>query len=621
MAILIPDETIKDIQQAADIVEVVSKRVLLKKAGKNFTGLCPFHTEKTPSFSVNPEKKIFYCFGCGTGGDVFSFLMKLDGMSFPEAAHHLASLYGIEVSDRTLLPSVRRVVSENEQIYRINDDVATFYHELLRGQANGRNALIYLSKRGISPEIIDKFKLGYAPSGWNNMERFFAHKKVSTDLIQKAGLVIARKNGNGHYDRFRDRIIFPIFDASRRVIGFGGRVIDDSLPKYLNSPETPVYHKSRSLYGVQGARQSCREKGLAFVVEGYFDAIALHHFEIKNAVATLGTSLTNEHVQTLRGFVGKNGKAILVYDSDEAGIKAAMRSIEIFEAGFLKVKILILPSGYDPDTYIREYGKEKFLQLSQNALDIIPFLLEMAIKQYGFSIDGKIKIIQDLVRPLVALKDTIARALYVKNIAERLDIDEYTILEKIRQVIQQKGKQIGSIGQRIRSLDFTNNGQDTRNSLELNKRVRIEQKIIAMMLHYPDIIPEVAKRQTIVQIQDETLVTIGRMILELDSETDSMVNAVISRIQNDQVQNDQINIDQKNIDKIKRVVASLAISEEKWDLHGCRRLLVQFEHSVKRRGDDLLDQIKTAEKNNDIELLKKLLVEKQMKVKRAWQHH
>jgi DNA primase len=616
LATLIPDETIKDIQQAADIVEVVSKRVLLKKAGKNFIGLCPFHTEKTPSFSVNPEKNIFYCFGCGTGGDVFSFLMKLDGMSFPEAAHHLASLYGIEVSNRTLSPSVRREISEKEQIYRINANITTFYHELLHEQANKRNALTYLSKRGISPEIIDKFKLGYAPSGWNNMERFFSHKKVSANLIQKAGLVVARKNGNGHYDRFRDRIIFPIFDANRRVIGFGGRVMDDSLPKYLNSPETPVYHKSRSLYGVQNARQSCRAKGLVFVVEGYFDAIALHQFEIENAVATLGTSLTYEHVRVLRGFVGKNGTAILVYDSDEAGIKAAMRSIEIFEAGLLKVKILILPSGYDPDTYIREYGKEKFLQLSQNTLDIIPFLLEMAIARYGFSIDGKIKIIQDLVRPLVALKDTLARALYVKNIAERLDIDEYPILEKIRQVIHQKGKQVGSIGQPVRSLDYTQNGLDIRNSFNLNKRVRIEQKIIAMMLHYPDIISEVAERQIIKQIQDETLVIIGRMILESDPKPDSMVNAVINRIQNDQVQNDQI-----KIDKIKRVVASLAISEERWDLQGCRRLLVQFEHSVKRRGDDLLDRIKTAEKNNDIEMLKKLLVEKQMRVKRTWQHH
>jgi DNA primase len=616
LATLIPDETIKDIQQAADIVEVVSKRVLLKKAGKNLTGLCPFHTEKTPSFSVNPEKKIFYCFGCGTGGDVFSFLMKIDGMNFPEAVHHLASLYGIDVPERALSPSARRVMSEKEKIYRINADIATFYHELLLKQVNEHNALAYLKKRGISPEIIDKFKLGYAPSGWNNMERFFIHKKVSTDLIQKAGLVIARKNGHGHYDRFRERIIFPIFDTSRRVLGFGGRVMDDSLPKYLNSPETSVYHKSRSLYGVQYARQSCREKGFVFVVEGYFDAIALYQFEIENVVATLGTSLTNEHVQILRGFVGKNGKAVLVYDSDEAGIKAAMRSIEIFEAGLLMVQILILPSGYDPDTYIREYGKEQFLQLSQKALDIIPFLLEMAIKRHGLSIDGKLKIIQDLVRPLIVLKDTLARGLYIKNIAERLDIDEHSILEKIRQVIRQKGKQVGSTDRPFRSLDHTPSDHDIRNPFALNKRVKIEQKIIAMMLHCPDIIPEVVKRQTIEQIQDEALATIGRMVLESDPNSDSMVNAVINRIQKDQVQNDRT-----KIDKIKRVVASLAISEEKWDLHGCRRLLVQFEHSVKRRSNDLLDQIKTAEKNNDIEMLKKLLVEKQMKVKRTWQHH
>jgi hypothetical protein len=245
----------------------------------------------------------------------------------------------------------------------------------------------------------------------------------------------------------------------------------------------------------------------------------------------------------------------------------------------------------------------------------------MAIKRYGFSIDGKIKIIQDLVKPLVTLKDTISRTLYVKSIAERLDVDEYAILEKIRQSSQQKAKQIGTIDQRVRSLDSSSCDLNTHKSFELNKRVRIEQKVIAMMLHCPDIIPEVAKRQTISQIQDKTLITIGRMILDSDPKTDNMVNTIISRLQNDNIQDDQTNIDLTDTDKIKRVVASLAISEEKWDVNGCRRLLTQFEHSVKRSGDDLLKQIKTAEKNNDIEMLKKLLMEKQMKVKRTWQHH
>jgi DNA primase len=610
LATFIPDETIKDIQQAADIVEVVSKRVLLKKAGKNFTGLCPFHTEKTPSFSVNPEKKIFYCFGCGTGGDVFSFFMKLDGMSFPEAVRQVASLCGIEILNQTFSPAVRKVISDKEKIYKINDDAATFYHELLCRHTTGQNAMAYLLRRDISLEIVETFKIGYAPSGWNNLAGFFARQKIPAHLIERAGLIIARKAGNGYYDRFRDRIILPIFNASRRVIGMGGRVMDDSLPKYLNSPETLVYQKSRSLYGIHSARQACREKSLVYVVEGYFDAIALYHFGIKNVVATLGTSLTAEHVKILRGFVGENGKAILVYDSDDAGIKAATRSIGIFEAGFLKVQILILPSGYDPDTYIREYGREKFLFLSQNAFDIIPFLLEIAIKKYGLTIDGKVRIIQDLVGSLVALKDSVARGLYVRNIGERLDIDEHAILEKIKQTIQQKRNQREPSDQSVGTSNSVTNYHNNNNILDLNKRVRIEQKLIAMMLHFPAIIPEIVERQIIEQIQDETLALIGRMILETNLEINQPVNAVISRIQNSQVHDDS-----RSNDKIKRIISSLAISEDKWDLQGCRRLLVQFEHSVKRSGDDLLEQIKVAEKNNDIDILKKLLLKKQLRVK------
>jgi DNA primase len=432
-----------------------------------------------------------------------------------------------------------------------------------------------------------------------------------------------------------------IASAGRRVIGMGGRVMDDGLPKYLNSPETPVYQKSRSLYGIHCARQACREKSLVYVVEGYFDAIALYHFGIKNVVATLGTSLTPEHVKVLRGFVGENGQAILVYDSDNAGIKAATRSIGIFEAGFLNdhitrfdhkyfnisqteaqtmdpqqilalelTELLWKDADYDPDTYIREYGKEKFLSLSQNAFDIIPFLLEIAIKKYGLTIDGKVRIIQDLVGPLVALKDSVARGLYIRNIGERLAIDEEAILEKIKQTIPQKKDQKEPSGQALVTRNFVKNQYNNNNILDLNKRVRIEQKLIAMMLHYPAIIPEIVERQIIEQIQDETLALIGQMVLETNLETNQPINAVIRRVQNSQLHGDN-----RSNDKIKRVIASLAISEDKWDLQGCRRLLVQFEHSVKRSGDDLLEQIKVAEKNNDIDVLKKLLLEKQLKVK------
>jgi DNA primase len=604
LATLIPNETIKEIQRAADIVEVVSKRVLLKKTGKNLVGLCPFHTEKTPSFSVNPNKQIFYCFGCGTGGDVFSFLMKLDGLSFPEAARRLALLYGIHLPDQRLSPTVQAALSEKDHIFKVNRHAAHFFHNCLCNADAGRKAMTYLLERGMTSEIINRFNIGYAPFGWDHLLRLLKRKNFPIDLIQKAGLVIARKDNNGHYDRFRNRIILPIFDINQRVIGFGGRVMDDSLPKYLNSPETPVYHKSRSLYGVHIARKQCRELGSVYLVEGYFDLIALVLYGVENSVATLGTSLTAEHVQILRGLVGNSGKAILVYDSDEAGLKAAKRSIGVFEAGFLEAQILILPSGYDPDAYIRKYGKDSFLELSENALGVVSFLLESAIKQYGLSIDGKIKIIQELIAPLATLTDNVARILYVQNIAERLEIDEQAILDKVRQFNQHQKNQKRPFGQKVPVMDQTER-VTTNKAVELNNRVRIERKLVAMMLNLPDIIGEIEKYKIVEQIQDETLRAIGRMVLEADANNDNILNLLLSRIKSDEM---------------KRVVASLAISEEKWDFVGCQRLITQFKQSVKRGGDDLFQQIKTAEKNNDFELLQKLLLEKQMRAKGLRQH-
>lgn len=605
MAALIPNETVKEIQRAADVVEVISKRVILRKTGKNFVGLCPFHTEKTPSFSVNPEKKIFYCFGCGTGGDVFNFLMKLDGLSFPEAARQLAGQFGVHLSDHTLTPIARAELSEKDRIYKINRAAATYFNECLCNSKSGRKAMSYLSKRGMTSEIIDKFKLGYAPDGWDHLLRFLNGKAGSIDQIQKAGLVIARKDNKGHYDRFRNRIIFPIFDINQRIIAFGGRVMDDSLPKYLNSPETSIYHKSSSLYGVHTARQKCRQSGLVYLVEGYFDHIALVLYGLENSVATLGTSLTAEHVQILRNLVGTNGKAILVYDSDEAGIKAAKRSVEVFEAGFLEAQILILPSGYDPDVYIRQYGKENFLKLSEKALGVVSFLLESAIRQYGVSIDGKIKIIQALIPSLAALADKISRTLYVQMIAERLAIDETAILDKVRQFVQQHKRQKQPLGHPIKAVAEPTQTTTANQAVDLNNRVRIERKLIAMMLNYPDIITEIGKRKVVMQIKDEMLRTIGQMILETSASGDDIVDTLLRRTESDE---------------IKRMLASLAISEEKWDFVGCQRLITQFEQSIKRGGDDLLQQIKAAEKNNDIEALQDLLLEKQMRIRGLRQH-
>ncbi len=358
MGLHIPDDKISEIKNSADIVDIVSEAVLLKKAGRNYLGLCPFHSEKTPSFTVSPEKQMFHCFGCGVGGNVFTFLMKHQGVSFPEAVKTLARRYGIDLPSPRMSPAQKKVASERETLLSISDQAAQFFYSQLQSP-RGEHARQYLEKRGLSGKINETFKIGYAPAGWDHLLNHFKKQSVPLKMVEKAGL-LAQKND--YYDRFRDRIIFPITDISDRIVGFGGRVLDDSLPKYLNSPETPLYNKRKILYGLGTVKQDCRQAEMVYITEGYMDFLALYRHGIKNVVATLGTSLTVDQVRLLRGYVNK---AVLVFDSDEAGIKAAQRAVEVFnrEKG-IDPYILTLPTGHDPDTYLRDYGGDAFLDLA-----------------------------------------------------------------------------------------------------------------------------------------------------------------------------------------------------------------------------------------------------------------
>jgi DNA primase len=371
LAVYIPDEKIVAIKNASDIVDIVSEVVSLRRAGRNFLGLCPFHAEKTPSFTVSPDKQIFYCFGCGAGGNVFSFLMKNGGLTFPEAARALAGRYGIDLPTRKMSSYEKKKLTERETILTLNAEAMSFYHDCLLSGDRGKQAVGYLLKRGMTKKTIDEFKLGFAPDGWDHLVRHFRSQRKPVETALQAGLIVPRKKGEGYYDRFRNRIIFPIFNRQNQPVGFGGRVMDDALPKYLNSPETPVYNKSRSLYGLNKARQKCREARTVYVVEGYFDQLSMHQFGIENTLATLGTSLTADHVQILKGFVGEGGKAVLVYDSDQAGIKAAQRSVAVFQKGLLEARIMVLPRGHDPDSFIMAHGPADFFKESEKAMGVI----------------------------------------------------------------------------------------------------------------------------------------------------------------------------------------------------------------------------------------------------------
>jgi len=577
LANLIPEDKIREIKNSADIVEVVSEAVSLKRAGKDYLGLCPFHSEKTPSFTVSPEKQIFYCFGCSEGGSVINFVMKHDGLSFPEAIKKLAVRFGIEIPLRSMSPEQKRRMSERDNLLEVNRKAAGFYHRSLLENPDGQRALHYLTQRGFDNEIIKRFCLGYAPKRWDALTLFFRRRNTPAKVVEKAGLIVAGKSGRGFYDRFRDRIVFPILNPSQSIIGFGGRVLDDSLPKYLNSPETPLFNKSRSLYGIDRARQACRASGTVYVVEGYFDLLALHLHQFANSVATLGTSLTNEHVQTLKGLTGEAGKIVLVFDSDIAGIKAAKRSIQVFDRGHVDAHILVLPAGHDPDSYLRESGGKAFEEAAGQALGIISFLLETAVSEHGLSVQGKMRIISGLSEPLAAIEDNLARALHVKEIAERLGIDERAVLEKVRNY---RGR------------------QSAGGAVEGKAENRHERQVVSMMFQFPEITKEIEGLAALDHFQDETLRAIGSEIMHHKGPSKGRASDILDRLE----RGDR-----------HRIATGLALGDNSWDIEGCLRFIRRFVEIRKNRNDfQRIDrQIKKAEKTDDQETLLRLLNQRQ----------
>lgn len=589
----IPDDKISEIKRSADIVDIISEAILLKKAGKNYLGLCPFHAEKTPSFTVSPQKQMFHCFGCGQGGNVFTFLMKHQGLSFPEAAMMLARRYNIEIPRPEMSPARKKAVSEKETLLSITRAATAFFQSQLNGSA-GEKARRYLKERGLSEEIAEEFQIGYAPAGWAHLVNYFRQKSVPLKMVEKAGL-IAQKND--YYDRFRNRVIFPTTDITGRIVGFGGRVLDDSLPKYLNSPETPLYNKRRILYGLGHVKQHCRQAGTVYITEGYMDFLALYRYGLKNVVATLGTSLTAEHVLLLRGYVNR---AILVFDSDEAGLKAAQRAVAVFnqEKG-ADPFILTLPEGHDPDTYLSEFGAEAFLQLADNARGAMSFLIDTAIKKHGLSVEGKIHVVADLAENLAGVEDGVARAVYIKELSERIDIDETAIFEKVK-TFSGRRRRGGPGGEDRMSKDHPDIPAATTPTFT-GGSLR-ERQIISMMIHVPDILDEIDKRQVLEYFENTLLKTVGQRILDnrrliREGRCDDLL-AVIQ--------------DEKH----RHVITSLIVGDElcNWEnITGCRRLIDQVIQNRRNRRDSLSRLIQSAEKTNNTQLDDLLRAKKEQK--------
>jgi DNA primase len=423
------DDIISRVRDSVDLVDLVSGYVSLRKTGKNHVGLCPFHAEKTPSFNVNPDKQIFHCFGCGVGGDAFKFLELQEGLNFPEAVKSLAARAGIVLpADTKARAEDRKAGDERAALLSIVAEAGEYFRKELEGPA-GSAARAYLAKRGVSDAVVKDFGLGFARPEWDGLLRHLRQKGHAAGLMEKAGLVVKRSEGEGHYDRFRGRIIFPIRDVAGSVIAFGGRVMDASLPKYLNSPETPLYSKSNVLYCLDRAKEQGRKLGYFIIVEGYLDALACHQFGAKNAVATLGTALTEGHLRLLRRFA-KN--LVLIFDPDPAGVKATLRGIDLFAASGMKVNVVSLPEGDDPDTFLNKRGYDAFASCLRKSVKFMDFVLgQVLMGGRSLPIDEKVEKAGAMLGIIAKLPSGIERDHYLKKTAEALDLDEAVLRQEM----------------------------------------------------------------------------------------------------------------------------------------------------------------------------------------------
>ncbi|MDY0191549.1 MAG: DNA primase [Desulfuromonas sp.] len=416
----IADDLIMQIRERVDIVELISSYVQLKRSGANHLGLCPFHHEKTPSFSVNSAKQIFHCFGCGVGGNVFSFLMRIEGLAFPQAVRRLAEQVGIEIpqDEPDAFELQRR--KEREQLLHIYNVATEFYHQLLVNDPRAAQARGYIRRRGFTSDIVRRFRLGYAPDGWNNLCEHFQHKGIDAEQAKQLGLIRTGSENRPDYDMFRQRLLFPIDDTSGNIVAFGGRVLDDSLPKYMNSPESPLYYKSSILYGLSQAKNDMRRQRKVIVVEGYFDHLALVQAGIENVVATCGTALTVEHARVLKRYVDQ---VVLLFDQDQAGQKACFRAMpELLQVG-LQLQTLSLPAGDDPDSCVQREGAEKFAQRLEQAQSALEFYMLSLLHSSAGNAEQQAQDITEIVRMISHVPNEIERDLHLGALARHSGVE------------------------------------------------------------------------------------------------------------------------------------------------------------------------------------------------------
>jgi DNA primase len=424
--VLIPEEILQTIRDRVSVAEIVGAHVALKKAGKTLKGHCPFHSEKTPSFTVNEERGTYKCFGCGKGGNIFTFLMEMEGRSFREAVEELAKKAGIELPRGGAQEEDAPSRKEREAVRDVLELSARYYRYQFEEGRAGEEARKYAKMRGLSDETCTLFNVGCAPAGWDNLARYLEKKKIPLLYGEKAGLLVKRQN-ESYYDRFRERLIFPITDFAGRTVSFGGRILEKGEPKYLNGPESEVFHKSKVLYGLFQGASELRSSGRAILVEGYMDVVMLREKGYGGCLATLGTALTRDHVEAMRRRVDE---AVLVYDGDVAGRKAMERSLDIFLKEGFPCRAVLLPDGEDPDSFVAKGGDLNVLV--DKAVSLFDVCLELTRRRHDFgSIEGRLAAVGEIAPALAAMEDPLARELYIKRACESLGVEERLFRVKI----------------------------------------------------------------------------------------------------------------------------------------------------------------------------------------------
>ncbi|MDO8602970.1 MAG: DNA primase [Candidatus Omnitrophota bacterium] len=581
----IPENILNEIQDRCDIVEVISNYISLKPSGRNFKACCPFHHEKTPSFVVSPDKQIYHCFGCNSGGNVFNFIKEYEKMDFIDAVKMLAEKTGVK------LPEYKSHDDQDSSVvstlYSINDIAVNYYSNFLEKAGSSSDVKRYIVKRGLDAVVLKKFRVGYADSSWKALIDYLSGRGVKQDMILKAGLVTKGKDG-AYYDLFRNRIIFPIFDARDKVVGFGARVMDEAMPKYINSPETAIYKKGLHLYGLNFAKANIKEKNFAIITEGYLDVMTCHQYGVANSIASLGTALTTEQIRLLKRYTHN---VVMLYDADQAGEMASLRGLDLFLEEGMNVKIATLEKGHDPDSFLRKFGREKFDTAINKSKSLFTYKLDILKNKFDKrDPESKAEIIKEMLSTIYKVKNAIVKAEYIRLLSYELSVKEDAVWEELKKI---KDK---------RPSDFNRSKQDVKRPIEISPAEKILTRLMLEDINVVKIVKDELKpsdfrnhdirniAEALFLIDtDGGLIDVGRLINSMENK---VPQNVVSFIVNEEV---DIKDKEKNVCDcimsikkenrsrlLKDIQSRLDIAQKSGYEEEEKRLLEEFNQIIKK---------------------------------------